>query len=76
MLDIFDRLNPNPNDASAYMLSVPRFGWKMHFLVKNMFLTRFKAFTQYSLLIRIDNNFVIKISGDSTTYLLWFVYFK
>ena len=25
-LDIFDLLNPNPNDASAYMLSVLRFG--------------------------------------------------
>ena len=25
---IFDLLNPNPNDASAYMLSVLRFGWK------------------------------------------------
>ena len=25
-LDIFDLLNPNPNDASAYILSVLRFG--------------------------------------------------
>ena len=31
LLDIFDLLNPNWNDASTYMLSVLRFGWKNTF---------------------------------------------
>ena len=70
-LDIFDLLNPNPNDASAYMLSVLRFGWKNAvFGQKNMFLACFKAFTLFSLSMRIDNNFLNTISGDSTTYSL------
>ena len=38
-LDTFALLNPNPNDASVYMLSVLRFGQKKCiFLSKNMFL--------------------------------------
>ena len=41
-----------------------------------MFLARFEAFKQFSFSMRIDNNFLIMISGDSTTYLLSSVYFK
>ena len=40
-LDIFDLMNPNPNDASAYMLSVLRFGEKMQFLVKKCVFNMF-----------------------------------
>ena len=43
-LDIFDLLNPNWNDASAYMLSVLRFGWKNTFLVKKHVLSMFRSF--------------------------------
>ena len=39
-----------------------------------MFLACFEAFTHFPLSIRIVNNILIKISGDSTTYLLWSVY--
>ena len=83
-LDIFDLLNPNPNDASAisaHMLTVfLDLGEKMHFLLKKktkqnktkkktyFFSPSFKDFTHFSLLIHIDNNFLIKISGDSTIY--------
>ena len=42
---------------------------KCSFWSKNMFLACFKAFTLFSLSMRIDNNFLITISGDSTTYL-------
>ena len=71
-LDTFNLLNPNLNDASVYMLSVLRFGPKNAFFFwsKNMFLACFKAFTLFSLSMHIDNNFLITISGDSTTYLL------
>ena len=48
----------------------------MQFLVKNMFLTCFEAFTHSALSIGIDNNFLIKIYGDSTMSLLWAMYFK
>ena len=68
-LDIFDLLNPNPNDASAYMLSVLTFESKKYiFGQKNMFLACFEAFTHFSP-IHIDNNFSTKISSDSTAYL-------
>ena len=63
-------MNPNPNDASAYMLSVLRFGWKMQFLVKKYVFSMFQSFYTFSLSMRIDNDFLITISGDSTTYLL------
>ena len=39
-----------------------------------MFLACCEAFTHFSLSIRIDNNFLVIISGDSTTYLLLSVY--
>ena len=69
-LDTFDHLNPNPNDANVYMLSVLRFGQKNAFLgSKNMFLACFKAITLFSLSMHIDNKFLITIFG-STTYLL------
>ena len=59
-LDIFDLLNPNPNDASVYMLSVLIFGWKSAiFGQKNMFLACFKTFILFSLSMRIDNSFPI-----------------
>ena len=45
-------------------------------LSKNMFLACCEAFTHFSLSIRIDNNFLIIIAGDSTTFLLLSVYFK
>ena len=35
-----------------------------------------KAFAHFSLSIGIDNNFLIKLFGNSTTYLLWSVCFK
>ena len=41
----------------------------MPFLVKNMFLSCFDPFTPFSLLIQIDN-FLIKISSDSTPQLV------
>ena len=41
-----------------------------------MFLACCEVFTHFSLSIRIDNNFLIIIAGDSTTYLLLSVYFK
>ena len=74
---IFDLLNPNPNDASAYMLSVLRF-WlkKCIFWSKNMFLACCEAFTHFSLSIRIDNNVLLMISGNSSTCVLSSVYFK
>ena len=73
-----DPLNLILNDAGAYMLSVLRFGRKSALFgkKKNMFLACFDAFAHFSLSIYIDGNFLIKISGDSTPYLLWFVYFK
>ena len=78
VLDIFDLLNPNSNDASAYMLSVLRFGWKKYIFDQKTFLACFEAFTYFSLSICIDNNFLIQISGDSTrpTYLFWSMYFQ
>ena len=73
-LDTFNLLNPNPNDASVYMLSVLRCKKKdeknAFLLSKNMFLACFKAFTLLSLSMYIDNNFLMTIYGDSTTYLL------
>ena len=48
-LDIFDLLNPNPNDASVYMLSVLRFGWKMQFLVKKYVFSMFQSFYTFFL---------------------------
>ena len=41
---------------------------KCIFWAKSMFLACCEAFTHFSLSIRIDNNFLIIISGDSTTY--------
>ena len=46
------------------------------FWSKNMFLACCEVFTHFSFSIRIDNNFLIIIAGDSTTYLLLSVYFK
>ena len=46
------------------------------FWSKNIFSACCEVFTQFSLSIRIDNNFLIIIAGDSTTYLLLYVYFK
>ena len=70
-LDAFNLLNPNPNDASVYMLSVLRFGQKNAiFLVKKHVFSMFQSFTLFSLSMHIDNNFLITISGDSTTYVL------
>ena len=46
------------------------------FWSKNMFLACCEAFTNFSLSIHIDNNFLIIIAGDSTTYLLLSVCFK
>ena len=40
-LVICDLLNQNPNDASAYMLSVLRFGLNMYFLVKKHVFSMF-----------------------------------
>ena len=49
---------------------------KLIFWLKNMFLACFEAFKLFSFSMRIDNNLLIMISGDSTTYLLSSVYFK
>ena len=49
---------------------------KCNFWSKNIFLACCKAFTHFSLWIHIDNNFLIIISGDSTTHLSLSVYFK
>ena len=49
---------------------------KCIFWSKNMILARFKAFTLFFLSMRIDNNFLITISDDLTTYLLKSVYFR
>ena len=49
---------------------------KCIFWSKNMFLACCKTFTHFSLSIRIDNNFLIIISCDSTICLLLSVYFK
>ena len=54
-LDIFDLLNPHPNDASAYMLSVLTFGQKNAFLVKNMFLACFDDSTHIAFQFIIFN---------------------
>ena len=70
-LDIFDLLNPNPNDASVYMLSVLRFGWKYTFLIKKTFLACFEVFTLFSLLMGIDNNFTITFNNYN---FWWFNY--
>ena len=44
-LDIFDLLNPNPNDVSAYRLSVLRFGRKYAFWgVKKHIFSMFRSF--------------------------------
>ena len=49
---------------------------KAIFWSKHMFSAFCEVFTHFSLSIRIDNNFLIIIAGDSTTYLLLSVYFK
>ena len=70
-LDIFDLLNQNRNDASVFMLSVLRFGWKCILAKKLVFKHISKIiFTKFSLSIHIDNNFLNTIFADSTTYLL------
>ena len=46
------------------------------FWSKNIFLACCVAFTHFALSIRIDNNFLIIIAGDSTKYLLFSVYLK
>ena len=44
-------------------------GKKMQFLVKKNVFSMFQSFyTFFSLSMRIGNNFLITISGDSTTY--------
>ena len=40
---------------------------KCTFWSKDMFLAGFEAFTHFSLSIRIDGNFLIKVFGDLTT---------
>ena len=47
----------------------------MQFLVKKYVFSMFQSFYNFSRSMHIDNNFLITISGDSTTYLLLSVYF-
>ena len=49
---------------------------KYIFWSKIMFLACFEAFKLFTFLMRIDNNFLIIISGDSTIYLLSSVHFQ
>ena len=50
-------------------------GKKMQFLVKKYVFSMFQSFYNFSISMHIDNNFLITISGDSTTYLVLSVYF-
>ena len=70
LLDIFDLLNLNLNDTSAYMFERSEIWVKNAYfwLKKTCFLDVSKLFfLHFSLSIGIDKNFLIKIFGDSTT---------
>ena len=49
---------------------------KIHFMIGKNVFGMFGSFTHISISIRSEDSFLITLSGDVTTYLLWSVYFK